>query len=129
LTTYARPRSSTAYQESSILTAPPERLVVMLYDGARRFLYQSAAAMREENRGVAGERLRRAELIVEELLTTLNLEAGGEVAQNLQGLYVFFLRHLAEARAEQDADKLDWVNVQLGELRESWAQIGSAALA
>ena len=101
----------------------------MLYDGARRFLFQSAAAMREERRAEAGERMRRAELIVDELLTTLNLEEGGEVAANLQGLYVFFLRHLAEARLEQDADKVDWVNTQLGELRESWAKIGSAAAA
>ncbi len=127
--TYASPRSSAAYQEAAVLTAPPERLVVMLYDGARRFLYQAAAAMREERHGVAGERLRRAELILDELLSTLDLEAGGEVASNLQGLYVFFGRHLGEARAERDASKLDWVNAQLGELREAWAQIGAATAA
>jgi len=124
---YASPRSSTAYQESAVLTAPPERLVVMLYDGARRFLFQASAAMTEGRHDVAGERLRRAELILDELLGTLNLEAGGEVASNLQGLYVFFLRHLGEARIERDPAKLDWVNAQLAELRESWAQIGAAA--
>ena len=125
---YAQPRAA-AYRESAILTAPPDRLVVMLYDGARRFLYQSATAMRDGRRTEAHERLRRAELIIDELLTTLNLEAGGQVASNLQGLYVFFLGHLGEARSEQDADKLDWVSAQLGELREAWAQIGSAVAA
>ncbi len=98
----------------------------MLYDGARRFLYQSAGAMREGRRTEAHERLRRAELIIDELLTTLNLEAGGAIASNLQGLYLFFLGHMHEARSEQDADKLDWVSAQLGELREAWAQISSA---
>jgi flagellar secretion chaperone FliS len=127
LTTYAQPRSSAAYQQSSVMTASPERLVVMLYDGARRFLFQSAAALRDENRTLANERLRRAEMILEELLSTLDLEAGAEVASNLQGLYVFFLGHLREARVEQDADKLDWVNGQLAELREAWSQIGAAA--
>ena len=127
MSTYAPSRSTAAYREASVLTAPPERLVVMLYDGARRFLFQAASAMRDERHAEAGERLRRAELIVEELLSTLNLEAGGEIAANLQGLYVFFLRHLAEARAERDADKIDWVSTQLGELRESWAKVGAAA--
>ncbi|MDP9385086.1 MAG: flagellar export chaperone FliS [Actinomycetota bacterium] len=127
MSTYAPSRSTTAYREASILTAPPERLVVMLYDGARRFLYQAALAMREERNTEADERLRRAEMIVEELLATLNLEAGGEIASNLQGLYVFFLRQLSEGRGERDAGKLDWVNAQLSELRESWAQIGAAA--
>jgi len=127
LTTYARPRSSAAYQESAVLTAPPERLVVMLYDGARRFLYQAAASMREERFTEAGERLRRAELIVEELLCTLDLDRGGRIAQDLQGLYVFFLSRFAEARRERDADVLDWVNGQLAELREAWATIGADA--
>jgi len=129
LTTYARPRTSAAYQESAVLTASPERLVVMLYDGARRFLYQSAAAMRAQQVGEASERLRRAELIVEELLTTLDLERGGRIAQDLQGLYVFFLGELRDARADADADKLDWVNGQLAELREAWAGIGTNATA
>lgn len=110
-----------------MLTAPPERLVVMLYDGARRFLYQAAAAMRDGRSGEASERLRRAELIVEELLTTLDLERGGRIAQDLQGLYVFFLSHLAEARSAGDADALDWVNGQLAELREAWAAISADA--
>ena len=127
LSTYAQPRSSAAYQQSSVMTASPERLVVMLYDGARRFLYQAAAAMREGQAVVATERLRRAELIVEELLGTLNLEAGGEIAANLQGLYVFFLAQLREARGDRDPDKLDWVNGQLAELREAWSQVGAAA--
>ena len=66
----------------------------MLYDGAHRFLVQTAVAMREGRPGVAGERLRRAEAIIDELMVTLNMEAGGEVAVRLQALYVFFHEHL-----------------------------------
>jgi flagellar secretion chaperone FliS len=125
LSTYTPQRSTAAYQQSSVLTASPGRLVVMLYDGAGRFLAQAALAMTEGRHGEANERLRRGELIIDELLCTLNMEEGGVIASRLQGLYVFFLNHLTEARTERDADKITFVAEQMGELRESWAQIGA----
>jgi flagellar protein FliS len=66
-----------AYTESSILTAPPERLVVMLYDGAIRFLGQAAVAMRADNQRVFLDRVQRAEAIIKELR-----EAWQQVAAN-----------------------------------------------
>ena len=117
------PSRAVAYKEQSILTATPGQLVVMLYDGCLRFLNQAAYAMRDGDVVVAGNRLSRAEAIVDELLTTLDLEQGGVIASRLQGIYVFCARHLLEARAERDADKIDQVNGLLTELRESWAQV------
>ena len=114
-----------AYRESSILTAPPERLVVMLYDGARRFLAQAAYAMRERDVAHAGNRLQRAEAIIEELLATLDMSAG-EVAERLEAIYVFSRRTLAEARLEQDPEKVEQVSELLGELREAWAEVAGA---
>lgn len=114
--------SPQAYRESAILTAPPERLVVMLYDGARRFLHQAAVAMRGGDVPVAHERLRRAEAIVEHLRATLDHEQG-EIPARLDAIYVFSLRLLAEARMQQDAGKLDQVAGLLGELRGAWATL------
>jgi flagellar secretion chaperone FliS len=114
--------SPQAYRESAILTAPPERLVVMLYDGARRFLHQAAAAMHDGDVPAAHERLRRAEAIVEHLLATLDL-AHGELPQRLQAIYAFCLRLLAEARMQQDAGRLEQVSELLGELRGAWAEL------
>ncbi len=113
-----------AYKQSSIMTASPEQLVVMLYDGARRFLTQAAFAMRERQVGRAGERLQRAEAIVHELLSTLDMSQG-EVAERLQAIYVFCLRLLSEARLEQDAAKVEQVIELLAELREAWAEIAA----
>ncbi len=124
MSTYA-PSSLAAYRQQSVLTATPGQLVVMLYDGARRFLAQAAAAMREGERRRADERLRRAEAILDELINTLDLDAG-EIAHNLQGIYVYCRSQLLASRAEQDADKVEWVSAQLGELRESWAQLAAA---
>jgi flagellar secretion chaperone FliS len=120
---YAPAAPAAAYRQQEILTATPGRLVVMLYDGAGRFLFQAAYAMREGDVAKAGQRLSRAEAIIAELLNTLDTEQGGEIASRLQGLYVFHLRHLSEARVERDADRIDTVRRQLAELREAWAEI------
>jgi flagellar protein FliS len=114
--------SPAAYKQQSIMTATPERLVVMLYDGAIRFFFQAGAALREDDRATALERLDRGEAIVDHLLATLDMSAG-EVAQRLEGIYVFCKRLLIEARLERDADKVDLVRGYLTELREAWAQI------
>ena len=124
MTAYATP-SPAAYRQQSIMTASPERLVVMLYDGAIRFFFQAAAALREDARPTALERLDRGEAIVDHLLATLDLSAG-EVAERLEGIYVFCKRLLMEARLERDADKVDLVRGYLADLRESWAQIAGA---
>jgi flagellar protein FliS len=120
--------SPQAYRESAVLTAPPERLVVMLYDGARRFLHQAAVTMRDGDVPTSHERLRRAEAIIEHLLATLDMSQG-EISQRLESIYMFCQRHLAEGRIQRDPEKLEKVSALLGELREAWAQIGTASQA
>ena len=114
-----------AYRESAVLTATPEQLVVMLYDGANRFLTQSAIAMRDGRAGLAGEKLRRAEAIIDELLATLDMSVG-EVAERLQALYLFFKEHLIAARIEQSPAKVEEVARLMRELRTAWAGIAGA---
>jgi flagellar secretion chaperone FliS len=124
LSTYAG-TSTTAYQQQSVLTAPPGRLVVMLYDGCLRFLHQAAYAVRAGTPVEADARLRRAEAIIDELLATLDLERGGVVAGRLQGIYTFCRRHLRDARREQDATMIEQVSDLLAELRDAWAQVAA----
>ncbi|HWK26603.1 MAG TPA: flagellar export chaperone FliS [Solirubrobacter sp.] len=126
MATYAGNHSA-AYKQQSILTAPPGRLVVMLYDGCLRFLFQAAYAMREGDRLGSQERMRRAEAILDELTVTLDHERGGAIASRLQGIYAFCRRHLMEAALEQDPGKIEAVSELLGELRDAWAEIASPA--
>ena len=84
MTAYAT-ASPAAYKQQSIMTATPGRLVVMLYDGAIRFLFQAAAALREGVTPTALERLDRGEAIVDHLLATLDLSAG-QIAERLEGI-------------------------------------------
>jgi flagellar protein FliS len=117
--------SHASYRESAILTATPEQLVIMLYDGCHRFLLQAIAAIREARLEEAGERLGRATAIIDELQCTLNPEAG-DISERLAGIYVFCRRHLAEGLSEQDPEKLVEVDRLLRELREAWATIAAA---
>src|SRR6266487_426610 len=95
------PHSRNAYRQSAVLTATPEQLVVMLYDGARRFLSQAAAAMRDSDVETTHLKLRRAEAIITHLRNTLDMEQG-EVPAALQSIYLFCNRHLNQARIERD---------------------------
>jgi flagellar protein FliS len=116
--------SPNAYRASAVLTASPERLVVMLYDGACRFLGQAAVAMRAGDVPTYHNRLRRAEAIIAHLQNTLDLEQG-EIAGNLLAIYLFCRRHLNEARTTRDARKIDEVRRLLSQLRESWNAIAT----
>ena len=114
-----------AYRDSSVLTAPPERLVVMLYDGAHRFLFQAAHAMRSGDISQTNNRMQRAEAIISELRGTLNHEKGGEVAGRLEAIYDFCQRHLLEARLKKDPQRVEQVMKLLGELRDAWEQVAN----
>ncbi len=116
-----------AYAESTILTATPERLVVMLYDGAIRSLRQSADAMRKGERERARGRMRAGEAIIDELNSSLDMRQGQLPAQ-LRSIYFFCKRLLIHANVETDASTIDTVVRLLSELREAWAEIeGSSA--
>ena len=117
--------SPAAYRESSVLTATPEQLVVMLYDGAGRFLRQAQIAAEEGAWSHALDRADKAEAIIDELLATLDMSAG-EIAERLQGIYVFCKRLLIDARLERDGEKFEQVAALLRELRDAWAEVSAA---
>jgi flagellar protein FliS len=121
MTTLASPN---AYKESAVLSAPPERLVVMLYDGARRFLFQAGVAMRDGQIELTNRKLRRAEDIIQHLRDVLDMDQG-EIAQNLEAIYVFCLRQLRDARFQRDPAVLEHVSGLLAQLREAFATISS----
>jgi flagellar protein FliS len=122
---YARPQ---AYREASVMTASPEQLVVMLYDGAGRFLRQAEGSMVEGSWLQAGEKLSRAEAIIDELLATLDMNAG-EIAERLQAIYIFCKTRLIEARIERDPIRIEQVARLLAELRGAWANVKNPAVA
>jgi flagellar protein FliS len=115
--------SPQAYRENTVLSATPAQLVVMLYDGAQRFLRQASVAMGAGEIERAHNALRRVELILANLDTVLDHGQDARLAAQLSAVYQFCLAHLRRARFEQEAGKVEEVAGLLGELRESWAEI------
>ena len=108
------------YRQTAIQTAPQEQLVVMLYDGAVRFLEQAKVALQEGRD--ASEPMTRAQDIIVELASSLNRSAG-EVADNLARLYDFWIQWLLQAQIRRDASKVEEVLTMVRELREAWSTV------
>jgi flagellar secretion chaperone FliS len=116
--------SHAAYRRGAVLAATPGELVVMLYDGARRFLRQAVNAMHADEFERAHKTLRHGERIISHLDATLDFEQG-ELPQRLHAIYVFCLSQLNAARIGQDPAKVEEVSALLGELRDAFSQVAA----
>lgn len=111
-----------SYQTAQILTAAPPRLMLLLFDGAMRFLRQALKGLERGDRTQFAQSLSQAHAIVGELAESLNHRAGGEIADNLARLYEFMLLHLTEGLIAHSAAHLERVLGLLGTLREGFEQ-------
>src|SRR5690242_5153745 len=96
-----------AYQQAQIGSANPVRIVILLYEGAIRFVHQ--AQQNFSSPATRGHALGRAHRIVTELLSSLDHDRGGEIAQNLSRLYDYVLDGLIRANVDGDAAVLESV--------------------
>lgn len=95
----------------------------MLYDGALRFMGAGLTAMRHENRFEQNEKLTRAQRIVAELMSCLDMNQGGEVAQNLMALYSYTYDQLVQANLQDDEEAVLRAQRVLSDLRVSWVAL------
>jgi flagellar secretion chaperone FliS len=116
--------SHAAYRRGAVLAATPAELVVMLYDGARRFLRQAVIAMEAGEFERAHNTLRNGERIIGHLDATLDFDQG-ELPERLHAIYVFCLSQLGAARIGQDPAKIGVVSGLLGELRDAFNQVAA----
>lgn len=112
-----------AYQNNQVNTAPQKKLIIMLYDGAIKNLKLSKLAIEEKDIEKTNKYLIKAQDIIMELMTTLNLESGGEVAENLYQLYDYMYTKLIRANIDKDINSIIEVEKYMKELRDTWAQI------
>lgn len=114
-----------AYQTTSVQTADQATLIIMLYDGAIRFLKKGRGKIYSGDIEGAHNYLVRSRQIVSELLSTLRPEKAGEVGANLKRIYVYVHNRLVEANLYKDAQIVDEVIQILSALREGWVGIKS----
>ena len=110
------------YQNNQVLTASPEQILLMLYDGAIRFTRQAIKGMAEGNMAVAHHGIKKSLAIITEFTNSLNHEIGGEIAENLDALYSFMIRELTLGNLHKDAEKLRVVERLLVDLRGTWGE-------
>lgn len=113
------------YKEQQILNATPAERVVLLYDGAIKFLLQAKHAIEEKDIQGRFNANKRASDIIFYLQDTLNMENGGEIAVNLYRIYGYMLRRLIEVDIKNDVEAVDDVISKLRELNASWKKIAS----
>ena len=118
----ANPWSS--YRKIATQTAPPGQLVLMLFDGALRSLDRALTGFTcleiGERNATIHNNLSRAVDIVRELNQSLDLEAGGQLAETLRNLYGFFEQRLVESNLKKSRKGIDEVQPMLKQLRDAW---------
>jgi flagellar protein FliS len=122
-------REILAYQENRVTTQTPGRVVVMLYEGAVKFLKQAIREMEAGQYIEKGKSINRAVDIIQELNFTLNMEAGGDIARNLRRLYAFMVERLFQANIRKDAGMIRETIKLLEELDEGWKAVASGKAA
>ena len=112
------------HYRANVEIASPHRLIDMLYEGAIERIVQAKGAMEFGNIELKGGKINSAVSIVGGLRESLNSDAGGDLAMNLDGLYVYIQGLLSTAHIKNDASKLDEAVTLLSDLRSAWKQIG-----
>jgi len=113
----------TTYQENSVSTQSRGRLIVMLYDGAIKFMRLAIIEMEKKNYEAKGRYINKALDIINELNIVLDMDAGGEIASNLRKLYIFMNNHLSQANIKCDPQKVRDVIKLMEELNQGWKAI------
>ena len=111
------------YKDAQYSTASPEQLLLMLYEGAIKYARQAQEEMREKNIEGANNKLKKTGDIISELMVSLDMEQGGEIARNLYNLYDYMNRRLIQANIRKDPGLVDEVITLLTSLKESWEEV------
>jgi flagellar protein FliS len=111
--------------ETSVISASPHKLIVMLYDGALVAIKSAAVHMAAGRIAEKGASISKAlDIVNNGLRASLDKKAGGDIAANLDALYVYMTERLLTGSLQNSTVMLDEVQALLLDLRDAWTQIG-----
>lgn len=113
------------YRQSSVQTSTPEQLVIMLYDGAIRFVRAGLAGLDNSNYETVNLNLGKAQTIISELMSTLDHSI--EISKNLFALYEYMNHLLITANIQKSKEPAEEAIGYLTELRQTWLQASKLA--
>ena len=116
-------KAANAYFQTKVSTTDQGQLLIMLYDGALRYLAQARDKILAKDYAAKGVLISKVIDIINELSSSLNLEKGGSLATNLNNLYILCTARLLQANLKMNIESLDSVTQILSGLRSAYAQI------
>jgi len=117
---YGRPN---AYQSNQVSTVSKSKLILLMYDGALRFIAEAKRSIERNDIAGRGLYISKAQKIINELAGSLDRQKGQDVAASLDKVYVEVNRNLTEANIKGDASYLDSCTVMLNTVKGAWEQI------
>jgi flagellar secretion chaperone FliS len=121
----AASRAAQAYRRVESESRSPLELVVMLYDGALRFLGDASAAVDRKDLRARARAVSRVLAIVAELQSTLDVEKGGAVADQLDDLYTYITSRLLDVALKNDVTAIEEARKLLTPIRDAWSQLAT----
>jgi flagellar secretion chaperone FliS len=115
-------KQASTYKQNQVETATREEILIMLYDGAIRFLLLAKKAHENKDVQKRHENILRAQHIIQEFMSSLDMEIGGEVAQNLYRLYEYLHHQLIQFTLKKDVAMVDEVLDHLRSLKATWTE-------
>lgn len=109
-----------AYKNNSVNYASKEQLLLMLVDGAVKFSKRALKAMDEQNVSLVHENLLKTQNIFNELIVTLDVNAGGEWAINLRSVYAFIVQSLTKINFSKSKEEMEKLMPVIIEVRDLW---------
>lgn len=117
----AQTNAYNVYKQNSIATASPGELTLMLYNGILKFIVKSKHAIEEKNIQEKNYNLQRAQAIISEMMTTINMDY--DISKEMLPLYEYMNRRLTEANIKNDPAILDEVYGLVEEFRDTWKEV------
>ena len=111
------------YKKTEITTASNGKILLMLYEGAIRFIRHARAAMNDKKIAEKGKYISKTTAIISELMATLDFDKGGQLAVDLENLYVFLIDKLIDCNINNDPQGLDVVEDILKTLYSGWKDV------
>ena len=108
------------YQENRIEGSSQGEMIILLYEGCIRFMNEAIVFIEENKIQDAHNKIIKAQRIINELMVTLDFEAGGEIAQNLYNLYDFIMNELIKANIKKEKEGLYNSIEVMQELLDAW---------
>ncbi len=121
---FAMKQYGSVSRDAAVEGADSHNLILLLMRGALESIAQAKGAIRQGNIELRGKKITRATEIILGLKDFLDVEKGGELAENLVALYDYMVRSLLDAHRIPSEEKLDEVGQLMGNIASAWAEIG-----